>query len=156
MTLRCIELLKKLNLNINVSFTISQVNSDKSEIEDLIANDDQFEIIPQNNLSKVMSESDLSIIAPGMTSYESVCLGVPMMLICTADNQLINSVGWSSIGCAINLGVYTSFNKQFFKETLSVLSNNKELISNMSQKCLETVDGLGAYRVKELIKKKYL
>ncbi|MFY9178941.1 MAG: glycosyltransferase, partial [Venatoribacter sp.] len=44
-------------------------------------------LIGVNNMAELMANSDLAISAAGSTVWELCTLGVPSLLLCTADNQ---------------------------------------------------------------------
>lgn len=112
-----------------------------------------IEIIDRNDLHIKMSESDLALIAPGMISYEAAFLGLPMLLVTIADNQLINSLAWENNGCAINIGSVKDIKDKLSLNILK-LFNSPSKLEIMSKKCLNLVDGKGVSRIVNQITKK--
>ena len=108
--------------------------------------------INTSSTEEIMANCDAALIAPGTLSYESSCLGLPMILITLADNQNINAIGWESIGAGINLGEKNNFSKEKLNTAIELLINDPDQLWSMSNNCLSAVDGFGAMRVtKEII-----
>lgn len=135
--------------NVRIRVAINKNNIDYNEIASLLNRFKDAKFIKTHCLSKEMAISDLAIIAPGMTSYEAACLGLPMLLICTADNQFINSKGWSESRCAISLGQINEITQETFINVLNRLKSSQKKLRNLSFNCFNSVDGKGASRVKE-------
>lgn len=106
------------------------------------------------NMAQRMLEADLSIGAPGTTSWERCALGLPALLVQLADNQKDNVVALSNAGAAINLGSHDDLSETHIIEALNMLVSDQDKLSSMSEACLDICDGLGAQRfvgsIKEL------
>jgi len=147
-TLKCLKSLDfKLFHDIEFSVVINPNNSDLEEItkfekQGLIKLYDQYE------LTELMINSDLALIAPGMMSYESAFLGLPMILITIADNQIINAISWENRGCGINVGGLNDIPININ----SHINHCKSTLYEMSENCLTLVDGNGVERIVNEIK----
>ncbi|WP_415883471.1 UDP-2,4-diacetamido-2,4,6-trideoxy-beta-L-altropyranose hydrolase [Neptuniibacter sp. QD34_54] len=109
-----------------------------------LANELQCEttvLVGVNNMAELMHSADISIGAAGSTSWERCCLGLPTIMLVTADNQrLIATVlheeyvailtDVKGLNCAIN----------------DIMTNNEKL-SVMSSNASRICDGEGAARV---------
>lgn len=60
--------------------------------------------VDSQEMAKHLSSADLAIGAGGISAWERCCLGVPTLLICTADNQRENCHFLSKTGAARFLG----------------------------------------------------
>lgn len=103
------------------------------------------------NIVDEMLIADLGIIAPGTMSYEAACLGLPVLLVTIADNQIINAQGWVAKKTAIHLGFAKNLTENEIEKNVVLLSRNPQYLKEMSSKAFNTVDGKGAMRVKDLI-----
>lgn len=151
-TIRCIESIDfEANDNLKFYVSISPYNFD---YEKVVGYEDKgfIEIIDRNELHLKMNESDLAIVAPGMISYESAYLGLPMILVTIADNQIINAKAWESYGCGISLGSVEELNKNL-NNTLSFLKTSLKIFSDMSENCLKIIDGKGVKRIVDQVTK---
>src|SRR5690606_28089218 len=128
------------------------VNLQLSEIKDIVNRRDHIELfISADKVDELMLKSDLAIISPGTISYEAACMGLPMILIPIADNQLMNAEGWSEIGCALSLEEINKIAPEALISAIRDLANSSERLSQMSTIALNAVDGLGAVRVRDKI-----
>jgi len=145
-TLACLKALDYERFQ-NIEFTVamSQFNPDYTEILKL-QDRGRIHVINPSNLLETMIQSDLALITPGMISYESAFLGLPMLLVTIADNQAINAKAWGETKCGLNIGSVFDVSKNLNKN-LSSLEQNLEILPKMSQNCLSLVDGKGVSRI---------
>jgi UDP-2,4-diacetamido-2,4,6-trideoxy-beta-L-altropyranose hydrolase len=103
--------------------------------------------IQTKRIASLMAEADISIGAGGTAIWERCAMGLPTIVICTADNQR------AQIGCA---GARTLvYLPQFSEETwssdiathLRALANNVVLRRTLSANGMLAVDGQGVRRV---------
>lgn len=141
------ELLSGVKVKISVKGSDSYMNSIRGTAYQFSS----FEIIHPNDLAKTMLSSDLAIISPGMISYEAACLGLPMLLITTADNQQINAQGWQDNDCAIFLGSLNDLNETSINSELTHLMSTVDSLTKLSKNCLKCIDGQGVFRVKNTV-----
>lgn len=97
-----------------------------------------------SNMAQLMAESDLSIGAPGTTSWERACLGLPAMLIILAENQRLIAESLQDCGAALIIEDSDSLRSslQLGIEKLSEASALKK----MSEAACQLTDGLGVDR----------
>lgn len=93
------------------------------------------------NMADLMLEHTLAIGAPGSTSWERACLGLPSILIPLAENQIKICRSLVNAGCVISL------RKEKIEDELNLkldklLSNYQEMTRNNLKIC----DGMGALR----------
>lgn len=128
---------------------VSSVNTQLIEIKRMADANRQIELyVSSDNVDELMLRSDLAIISPGTISYEAACMGLPMILIPIADNQMMNAEGWPKTGCAISLDVLDEIAPETLNSAIEEIKNNSERLIQMSSAALNAVDGLGATRVK--------
>ncbi|UCD55375.1 MAG: UDP-2,4-diacetamido-2,4,6-trideoxy-beta-L-altropyranose hydrolase [Candidatus Omnitrophota bacterium] len=100
-----------------------------------------------DQMKKVMLESDIAISAGGQTLYELARVGVPVVGISAAENQLRNLYGWKRIGFLEYAGSHDS--KNIFsnlKYAIDKIQPHKVRI-NRSMIGRNIVDGRGSRRV---------
>lgn len=103
-----------------------------------------------SDMAQLMADSDLAIGAAGSTSWERCCLGVPTLMLVTADNQQAVARSLALSGAAIGLNRVNSLEIEL-KEALTKLSIGKDLLSAMSCVVRGVCDGLGAQRVAKFL-----
>jgi UDP-2,4-diacetamido-2,4,6-trideoxy-beta-L-altropyranose hydrolase len=94
------------------------------------------------NMAEFMSGYDIAIGAPGSTSWERACLGIPSIVIALADNQQTICEKLVDIGAAISVDI-SSIDKDLKKAYLSLLADYRKMKKINDQLC----DGLGTARV---------
>ena len=103
------------------------------------------------NLAPFFLKSDLLITAPGTMSYEGAALGLPMLLVCTNENQQINLKAWQDMQVAFDITGNGGVDSEKINTYIHQFINEKGLLKKMSEKCLMTIDNQGVYRIKNTI-----
>ena len=104
-------------------------------------------ITSADDMSGLMLKADLAIGSGGTSSWERCCLGLPTLMVISADNQLDIVNNLSSEGIVKNLGWYYLLEPERLKESIeNLLGNPTELVA-MSEKSFAVCDGLGVQRV---------
>jgi UDP-2,4-diacetamido-2,4,6-trideoxy-beta-L-altropyranose hydrolase len=101
------------------------------------------------NLPELMSRAHVAISAAGSSCWELACLGLPMLLIITADNQRGVAARLEELGLAVCLGWHEDFPKQDTLECLRDFLEDAPRRRRMSEEARLLVDGRGAGRVVE-------
>lgn len=99
------------------------------------------------NMAELMTEADIAIAAAGSTSWELAALGVPSILVTTADNQEQIAIEMASHGVAMSVGWIDAGNVNSINKAIKTLADDRERRSEMSQAGQALVDGKGAGRV---------
>ncbi len=109
--------------------------------------------IKQNppNVPEIMSQSDVVISAAGSSCWELAHLGIPMLLIVTADNQRLQAPNLRSRGVADLIGDNGRLFSNADLGRLSALLENRALRVSMAERAQELVDGLGSSRVVSIL-----
>jgi UDP-2,4-diacetamido-2,4,6-trideoxy-beta-L-altropyranose hydrolase len=105
-------------------------------------NDNLRHIDYVENMASLMLEHDISIGAPGTTTWERACLGLPSIVIPIADNQKEIASILNTESISICLSIDDIDNK--------LDSSLRELLSNLDSyktKNLSICDGLGVFRI---------
>jgi UDP-2,4-diacetamido-2,4,6-trideoxy-beta-L-altropyranose hydrolase len=105
------------------------------------------------NMPELISQSDLAITAGGGTCYELAFLRVPMFLITTAKNQEQTVGAFSQANAAIAGGWFHSLTQSSLVAALQSLIGDHNLRKNMIGNASQMVDGRGAERVVEVMRK---
>lgn len=103
------------------------------------------------DLVEPMLRADLAITAGGSTVWELTCLGLPMLLIPTAPNQLDNAQAMlkSRMASAI-LRIDSLPDEQFVSQLSRYVEGNEFTFEDMAE-AFKMVDGLGPTRIAEAI-----
>lgn len=103
-----------------------------------------------DSLAPLMLRADLAIGGSGTSSWERICLGLPSIVITVAHNQLQIAQELHRRGYIHYLGHYNDFSKMEMQQILDKCLHD-DSIELWSKKCLNLIDGLGCYRVADLM-----
>lgn len=104
-------------------------------------------LVGVNEMAQLMAASDLCIGAAGASSWERCCLGVPAIICVLAANQREIAASLESIGAAIAIDIKQSE----MRTELSALIMDQKKIRLMSKCAAVVADGLGAYRMTDIL-----
>ncbi len=104
-----------------------------------------------NSLAKINYNSDLSIGAGGISTWERLCLSLPSLVFLVSDNQKVTIDALSKKNFIIYAGKMKNFNKINFETLIqSIKKNYKKIIYKMKYSKI-LIDGRGAARVAEIL-----
>lgn len=102
-----------------------------------------------DNMAPLMAWADLAVTAGGSTCWELCFLGVPMLVIVVAENQLRVAEGLAAAGPAVHCGWAHELEEVRLCRDLHGLVTDRARRAAMSAAGKKLVDGLGALRVVE-------
>lgn len=103
------------------------------------------------DMADLMMHADLSIGAAGTTSWERCCLGLPSVLIVTADNQRWIAEALHDAGAADVCGEWDSLDSACLTAAVRRLCADVTARSQMSARAAQVCDGRGAERVADYL-----
>jgi UDP-2,4-diacetamido-2,4,6-trideoxy-beta-L-altropyranose hydrolase len=107
------------------------------------------------DMSEQMARADVAITAAGGTALELAFMGVPMLIIVSADDQKLNATNLERASAGISLGWCDSVTTRQIQLSLLELVSNAAVRRKLSQCGKMIIDGHGAMRiVNELINQK--
>ena len=98
------------------------------------------------NMAVLMSRHDVAIGAPGSTSWERACVGLPSIIIPIADNQQTICKNLEAVGAAISVDL-NKINKDLMKAYEQLITEH----SKMRTINLRLCDGQGVKRIMKYI-----
>ncbi len=104
----------------------------------------------RKTLVNLFSICDFAIGAPGSTTWERMCLGIPSILISIAENQDNNLKYLDDAGYIVSAGSFKDDISKNIRDALQKILANESL-EEIKQKILMLVDGNGAKRVAAII-----
>lgn len=107
--------------------------------------------LDDQEIARCMNESDLAIIAGGMTTFEVASMGLPALILQIADNQALNSGAWDALGIAKFLGNLENITVDQLRQSVLWLLRDPEQRLSMSKAGKSLVDGLGGKRVAKIL-----
>jgi UDP-2,4-diacetamido-2,4,6-trideoxy-beta-L-altropyranose hydrolase len=98
------------------------------------------------DMSQLMTWADVAISASGSTCWELAFMGLPMLLVVLANNQLPCASSLNKLGVARNLGWYCELSVDKVRDAIMQVIDDPTLRASMSRKGLRLIDGRGANR----------
>ncbi len=95
------------------------------------------------SLAGLMMRADLMIGGGGSTTWERMCLGLPAVVICIADNQAAMTRALSRSGYLELLGNKDDVSVKQISEAVCTLIGEREILSSISRKASDLVNGDG-------------
>ncbi|MEQ1748220.1 MAG: UDP-2,4-diacetamido-2,4,6-trideoxy-beta-L-altropyranose hydrolase [Prosthecobacter sp.] len=137
----------KMHVVIIVGATNPHLNKLQAALPDLQKQHNAVLSINPPNMAELMRDADLAISASGSSTWELACLGVPMALIVTADNQREVARSLEKSHAALVLGEHPLFPQQDTFQKLHRLMFDQTSRSRMQIETRRMIDGDGAKRV---------
>ncbi|MGE7931976.1 UDP-2,4-diacetamido-2,4,6-trideoxy-beta-L-altropyranose hydrolase [Viridibacillus arvi] len=100
-----------------------------------------------SNMALTMGSADIAIGAPGTTTWERACVGLPSLYLSTANNQKNLLEHLEDKGICIFLGEADSISNKSFIHQVQYYINHIHILDGIFTKGQEAVDGKGIYRV---------
>lgn len=108
---------------------------------------------PAKNMAALMKDADFAIGAAGGSALERCCVGLPSLLIVTAENQRLNAATLAEAGAAMIVGDAGQVTIRELSEAICTLANDDPLRYGMASASAALCDGLGVRRVIERIER---
>lgn len=106
-------------------------------------------LLDVRDMAQLMLLSDIAIGAGGMTAWERCCLGVPSVVVVTADNQRLGARSLATAGAALVLELGPHVSGGIAEAVRQLISAPAR--AQMSKRAAAIVDGLGAKRVADTL-----
>ena len=103
--------------------------------------------VPTRDMAALMVEADLAIGAPGGSAWERCCLGLPTLLVITAENQRLNARRLEDAGAAIIVGEAGRVKAEMIRAAVVGLVGDTARRRRMTEAAASLCDGEGAPRV---------
>lgn len=101
------------------------------------------------SLGRSFFQSDAALISPGVAAYEAAATGTPAIYLSHHPNQERTAVLFEEKGAGLNLGLIRHIESSNLIDSVKGL--NLQVRISMGQSGKSLVDGLGLYRVNEIL-----
>ena len=109
-----------------------------------------------DDMPEMMLWADLAVSAGGSTCWEMAALGLPNIILTIAANQIKNAEALARQGISVNLGRHEKVKKGTIGKALKTLISDGAARAEMSRRGRKIVDGSGALKVSEILRKRLL
>lgn len=108
--------------------------------------------VPARDMAALMVEADIAIGAPGGSAWERCCLGLPTLLVITAENQRLNAKRLEEAGAALIVGEARQVTTERLRQDIIDLVSDASLRRRMAEAAAALCDGKGVGRALAAIK----
>lgn len=132
-----------------IVFVVGSQYSKVMELENVVASLGSRALVLKDvrDMAAVMNTVDLAITAAGTTTWELAFMGIPMLVMVTAENQRGLAEGLERAGAALNLGASQRVTCSDIVRAVDLLISSPETRMALQKKARALVDGLGAARI---------
>lgn len=102
-------------------------------------------------MAALMAAADVSIGAGGTATWERCCVGLPSLVVITAENQRMVAVEAAASGVCVNLGDASDATASAIGDALDAACTGRMDLAGMSSAALGLIDGGGASRVADTL-----
>ncbi|KAB0287453.1 UDP-2,4-diacetamido-2,4,6-trideoxy-beta-L-altropyranose hydrolase [Vibrio fortis] len=142
-TFQVLESLERENVCAQITVLMSSRSPHYDQVSDWCKTKDNIKHIDfTNDMAQMMLDHDIAIGAPGSTSWERACLGLPSIVVPLADNQkeICHQLVTENLSRKVEL---SSIGSELFHAYIEVCSDWHQMHLNNLKVC----DGLGTRRV---------
>lgn len=144
---RTIPMFKALScLHVGVDVVVGSSARDIAEIRSTVEQFGGRIHVDTPDMAQLMADADIAVLAAGTTTWEAACLGLGIVLIITADNQIEVAHSMENAGGAI-----LAESVDDAVRAVSRLIADRDARSALSRAASCVCDGLGARRIAILI-----
>lgn len=150
MTERILRALVKMDdTDLRVRAVVGSGNPNAERLEQEVgASRDRIELVRDPpDMAELMDWADLAVAAAGTTAWELAYLGVPSLLLSTAENQRDVASSLAAAGAARDLGMYDALSETTIADAIRRLVESTRDREAMSERARTLVDGQGVTRV---------
>ena len=148
-TLKAIQALKQVDIpGLEGRIVIGPANPHLELLKKEISDDSRLQLLTDvADMPDLMAWTDVCISAGGITCFELAFMGLPGLILVTAENQRANAEALDCENVGMNLGWAQDLSVERFASQLKHVMVNAELRSLMSQRGQNLVDGHGGRRL---------
>jgi len=103
------------------------------------------------DMATLMQWADIAIVAAGSTCWELACLGLPMIAVIAADNQVRVAQAIDNNGLGWNAGWIEGDAQNNISRCINHITKDSSLLTDASQRGRRLIDGQGASRVAQTL-----
>ncbi|WP_320173903.1 UDP-2,4-diacetamido-2,4,6-trideoxy-beta-L-altropyranose hydrolase [Maridesulfovibrio sp.] len=148
-SLKVLEALVPLSDQISCTLVVGPANPYMDQLDNFRQRSNMdLEILTNvEKMSDLIAGHDLLLGAGGSSCWESCCIGTPLAIITTAENQLEIARALDRKGAALYLGDAATIENNEILTAIQELISNRTLLDSLAEKAAETIDGKGVSKI---------
>ena len=107
---------------------------------------------PDESVAKLIFRADLAVTAVGLSAFEALCTGTPLMALAADEFQKKTTSTLAKADACIDLGRMDNFKPVQLPEVVSSMDEDRKRRERLSRRGRQIVDGRGAQRVTRVIR----
>jgi len=153
LTTTTLKVLEKADLQyLFIEVVIGATNLHQEEIKEYVSSNPRVKLhVQTDNIAEIMSNADISIGAGGSNTWERMVVGLPCLVVTTAENQVSFTRELHKDGYINWLGTSHKINQQIIHDALLDAVNDMQKMHEQSKKGKQLVKGNGAGIVRDLL-----
>lgn len=150
-TLQVIESLKKIKCDLEIKVVVGPAYTFIENLKACAGNGNVLIMQDVDDMAALMDWADIGITAGGGTLAEMAYMGLPNIIIKTADNQYASALYDKKFGTSLFLGDAQEVTKEQISCCVESLCNNYLKRQEMSENGRRLIDGKGSQRIFEYL-----
>lgn len=146
-----LQALANIDHEISVDVVLGRGAKNRNEVCSIAAQADldvTVHVDPEN-IELILTSADIALGAAGSSIWERSCLGVPSVLITTAEDQKYTANQLCSSGAAVYAGDWETISVEQVSKSWLEATSEIQKISEMSELSSSLCDGLGLNRIRD-------
>lgn len=136
--------------NLHLTAVIGPANENWQSLNEFAQNSDADRITllkSPYNMPELMAQTDMAILAGGSTVWEAMYMGVPVILLSYAENQLRVVNKLKEMGLALYAGHFNGQIPPTFRRHCKTMLQDSHLRRQLSEQGRQLIDGRGSERI---------
>ena len=144
---------EKSRIDVPIDVVIGAGASNQREVEEAAAkvNAHIHRDLGAAEMANMIMQADMAIGAAGTTTWERCCLGLPSLLVVTADNQQATAKALDQQGAANIAGKYSEVTVATLAHEVSLMAEDYVGRQEMAVVGMQLCDGLGSRRMASVL-----
>ena len=139
-------------LDLDVDVVVGPTSPNRTALERRAAGAAGFSLhVGSTSMADLMAEADIAIGSGGVMSLERCCMGLPSLVVTTADNQATLAANLAAAGAQRLLGPWSSVTPAAMAEALGSWYRDRDGRARCAVTAASVCDGRGAARVADTL-----
>ncbi len=153
LTMKVLHALKRVQCKLQTTVVTGAEFSQSNELASVIGELKHSVTVKSavTNMAKIMAGKSIAITSFGTTAYELAAVGVPAIYLSLTEDHALSAAAFDRAAIGISLGLHDDVDEVMISQQIESLLSDTALCAKMSIKGRESVDGLGASRIAQLL-----
>lgn len=150
-TLKTVQAILGLGQNFQLDVVVGKAYPHLESLQAFLAKDSDLQLhVQAQNMAELMLKADLAIGSGGSSSWERACLGLPAIVLATADNQRPIAEALAQAAVHLYMGLAERVEVAQIAQAIETMQN-RYLYQLFSKNSQQLCDGLGSKRLRRIL-----